>query len=202
MKPLHNSWRRAWGNLQLAPPDGLIDKLLAAYMEAQRHYHCLQHLQECLSHFEGAAHLAAHPGEVELALWFHDAIYDVKGKTNELQSAQWASSELAAAGASPSVIQRVHELIMATRHDASPTDSEPDQQLLVDIDLAILGAAPERFQEYTQQVRAEYSWVPGLIYRINRARILKGFLKRPSIYGTRFFRDRFEAQARDNLRKR
>jgi predicted metal-dependent HD superfamily phosphohydrolase len=86
---------------------------------------------------------------------------------------------------------------MATRHDATPTDS--DEQLLVDIDLSILGANRERFAEYDRQVRAEYSWVPGFIYNMKRKGVLKAFLARPSIYNTSYFRERYEQQARINL---
>ncbi|MGA4323291.1 N-methyl-D-aspartate receptor NMDAR2C subunit [Ectopseudomonas hydrolytica] len=197
MSTLDTSWLRAWSELGLAPPAGLFEQLIAAYQEPQRHYHSLQHLIECLTHFEHAHHLAEHPGEVAVALWFHDAIYDVRGKTNERQSADWAIRTLAACKADQATLERVEQLILATKHDATPI--RPDEQLLVDIDLAILGARPQRFAEYDQQVRAEYSWVPGLLYRMKRRSVLKSFLARPSIYSTSYFRERNESQARVNL---
>lgn len=92
---------------------------------------------------------------------------------------------------------RVLALIMATCHDAEPTD--PDARLLVDIDLAILGAAPARFAEYDAQVRTEYRWVPGWLYRRKRKQVLAGFLARLAIYGTDRFRARLEERARENL---
>lgn len=92
---------------------------------------------------------------------------------------------------------RVRALIMATCHDAVPDDD--DARLLVDIDLAILGAEPTRFAEYDQQVPAEYRWVPGWLYRRKRKEVLAGFLARPAIYGTERFRERLEARARQNL---
>jgi predicted metal-dependent HD superfamily phosphohydrolase len=141
--------------------------------------------------------LARHPGEVELALWFHDAVYDPKGQDNEARSADWATEALAQTGASGEVQQRVRALIMATCHDAEPDGD--DARLLVDIDLAILGAEPPRFAEYDQQVRAEYRWVPGWLYRRKRKEVLAGFLARPAIYGTERFRERLEARARENL---
>lgn len=197
MNVLDRSWNRAWSELGLAPPSGLFEQLIAAYQEPQRHYHSLQHLSECLTHFEHAQQLAEHPGEVAVALWFHDAIYDVRGKINERQSADWAIHALAASKADQATLERVEQLILATKHDATPV--RPDEQLLVDIDLAILGAAPQRFAEYDQQVRAEYGWVPGLLYRMKRRSVLDSFLARPSIYSTSYFRERHEAQARVNL---
>ena len=196
---LQASWQRAWASLQLTPESGLLQQLLNAYSEPQRHYHTLQHLGECLSHFESVRDLAQHPGEVGIALWLHDAVYDVKGKDNELRSAQWAVSALQHSGASEAVCQRVHDLIMATCHTATPV--EADAQLLVDIDLAILGASPVRFAEYDQQVRAEYRWVPSLIYGFKRKQVLQSFLQRPQIYATAFFHEQLEPQARENLRQ-
>lgn len=184
-------------DLDLQPPSELLDRLTAAYKEPQRHYHSRQHLAECLAHFDRVRDQAMKPGELALALWFHDAIYDVQGKTNEQQSAEWAVNALSAAGAVPASQDRVWQLIMATKHDAEA--AEPDQQLLVDIDLAILGAAPERFAEYDRQVRAEYSWVPSPVYTMKRKAVLKSFLDRQHIYSTQHFRERYEAQARSNL---
>ena len=40
--------------------------------------------------------------------------------------------------------------------------------MLIDIDLSILGAPPARFAEYEQQIRAEYAWVPGILFRPKR----------------------------------
>ena len=166
--------------------------------ERHRRYHTAQHLGECLELCQETHTVARRPGEVAVALWFHDAIYDPHRHDNEAQSAEWARrvvSQSAASGAAG----RIHDLIMATRHDATPID--PDAQLLVDIDLAILGAAPERFDEYEGQVREEYGWVPGILFRNTRRRILEGFLARPRIYATDYFRDRREEAARANLRR-
>ncbi len=193
------SWQRAWDHLALQAPAGLFEQLMAAYSEPQRHYHTLQHLAECLHHFESVISLAKAPGEVEIALWFHDAIYDVRGKENERRSADWAVKVLSENGATAQMCERVDALIMATLHDVMPADL--DQQLLVDIDLAILGASPQRFEEYDGQVRAEYSWVLGFVYKMKRKMVLKGFLSRPVIFHTDVFRVKYEQLARFNLQR-
>lgn len=197
MSIFEKSWARAWSGPGLLPDANLFEMLMAAYAEPQRHYHSLQHLRECLVHIEQVHELAEHPEEVEIALWFHDAVYDVRGATNERQSADWAVRALVAGNASQSTQKRVEQLVMATRHDAAPLDI--DERLLVDIDLSILGAAPKRFAEYDGQIRAEYSWVPEAIYLTKRREVLSSFLARPSIYSTAHFRQRCEAQARINL---
>jgi predicted metal-dependent HD superfamily phosphohydrolase len=88
---------------------------------------------------------------------------------------------------------------MATRHTAVPGGT--DAGILVDIDLSILGAAPERFDQYERQVREEYAWVPDFLFRRERKAILKEFLARPRIFSTTHFRDRYEQQARSNIER-
>ncbi len=196
-KDLRLSWNRCWSGIG-ASGDGevLRHDLITAWNEPQRKYHTEQHLCECLALFEEFQHLAANPHKVELAIWFHDAVYDVKAKDNELKSAEWARTALEEAGVSKEKSQRVYELIMASEHSAMDT---LDTRLLVDIDLAILGSSPKRFAEYDGQVRAEYSYVPGFLYRRKRKQILQSFLKRNSIYQTPDLKLRFELQARRNL---
>ena len=67
-----------------------FDALLAAYSEKHRHYHTIKHIDHCLRELDGAKSLAHDPAEVELALWFHDAIYDPHSSKNEERSADWA----------------------------------------------------------------------------------------------------------------
>jgi predicted metal-dependent HD superfamily phosphohydrolase len=139
------------------------------------------------------------PGAVQLALWFHDAIYDTHRSSNEEESARWACETLAAAGAEPAMKDRVRSFILATKHDAAPV--APDARLTVDIDLSILGAPVARFDEYESQIRREYAWVPERVYAAERAKILRGFLARAAIYGTAFFANALEGQARSNLER-
>jgi predicted metal-dependent HD superfamily phosphohydrolase len=194
------SWQRAWTGIgAMGESAALFAQLKTAYAEPQRHYHTLQHLGECLAAFDDAQDLAEHPHEVEMALWFHDAIYDVKGSANEQRSADWARDALLAASVASTSAQQVHDLVMATRHTAVPQGR--DEQLLIDIDLSILGAERARFDEYEQQIRKEYSYVPGFLFRRKRKEILKGFLDRPAIYSTPHFHGALEARARDNLRR-
>jgi len=191
-------WTEDWNCLGLNADAACLDRLLGSHAGPGRHYHTLQHLSECLTLFAEFAHLAERPGEVAIALWFHDAIYVPRAPDNEARSAAWAAEALRAACADQSVIARVEALIMATAgHDAH---GNQDAHLVIDIDLAILGATPARFAEYEQQVRAEYAAVPLEVYQQKRAELLASFLARPAIYGTPELHARLEAQARINLR--
>jgi predicted metal-dependent HD superfamily phosphohydrolase len=195
-----DQWRQMWAALgATAADETLLRDLITRYSEPHRHYHTMQHLNECFGKLEELRPLAHKSAEIELALWFHDAIYDTRRKDNEEKSAQWAQSSVLAAGLPALVGHRVYELVMVTRHNAVPADV--DQQILVDVDLSILGAGPDRFDEYEQQIRQEYSWVPGLIFRRERRKILEDFLKRETIFQTKRFVDAYEMQARANLRR-
>ena len=192
-------WERAWDQAGGSPREGLLDELIARHAEPDRAYHTMRHVEECLAAFEPVTHQAERPAEIELAIWFHDAVYDTKAHDNEAQSAALAARELLAGGADAAAAARVERLILATRHDGIPEDV--DARLLVDVDLAILGAEAERFAEYEAQVREEYAWVPEAAFRLGRARLLRSLLDRPSLYGTAWFRDRLEAAARRNLER-
>ena len=190
-------WHDTWRDLRMPVPDAVLPALLARWAEPHRCYHTLQHLRECLELLAAHGALAERPGEVGIALWFHDAVYDTARHDNEAASADWARRVLRGAGAAAEVTERVDALILATRHSQVPVT--PDERLLVDIDLAILGAAPGRFEEYERQIRDEYAFVPEDVFRDRRAGILRGFLARPALYCTAALAARFEAPARANL---
>ncbi|MEJ8851939.1 N-methyl-D-aspartate receptor NMDAR2C subunit [Variovorax rhizosphaerae] len=199
--PLHDLWSDALARVGVAETpfaEQLFSELTARYREAHRGYHTLQHLAECLSLLQLHIDEAERPGEVALALWFHDAIYDVPGHENEEKSADWARDALIAAGLSAEAAQRVHALVMGTRHSAIPDGN--DACLLVDIDLAILGAPGERFAEYERQIRMEYAHVPPEIFEPQRREFLSQFLAREPLFQTSTIRAAREAQARINLR--
>jgi len=197
-RPLEEErWSAAWRELGLSPPAGLAEELAAAWQEKQRAYHTIEHLERGLALLAEFRQLAAKPAELDLAYYFHDAVYDPKRSDNEAKSAEMARRALLAAGASPALAARVAELVLATRHDAQPPDA--DAALLVDVDLAILGAGREDYDRYEQAVLSEYSFVPRFLFRRKRREILAAFLARPAIYLTPALRDRFEAAARENL---
>lgn len=170
-----------------------------AYADKRRAYHTARHIEECLSLFDSLRALCRSPDEVEFALWLHDVVYEPRHTDNEEKSADLALQWLTRCGFDPEAAERVRGLIMATRHAGEPRSR--DEELLTDIDLHVLGASPERFDEYEAQVRREYRWVPGPIFRRRRSEILRGFLARDPLYRTEECRARFEEPARANLRR-
>jgi len=173
------------------------DRLTDAYAEDHRHYHNQRHIAECLGEFDAARHLAGQAEAVELALWFHDAVYLTRAADNEERSAALAKQCLDEAGVSGLISNAVVELVMATKSHESGGNA--DAAVMIDIDLSILGQAEERFLEYESQIRKEYGWVPRIIFGPKRAEILEGFLRRDRIYRTDWFYDKYEEKARRNL---
>lgn len=194
MKVTLERWNALWQSLGVAAPVNWFERLKHSYSAPDRHYHNLQHLDECLTEWDAVRNRAQDPDAGELALWFHDAVYDSRASDNESRSADWADQCLAEAGLDrPSV----RNLILATRLHETHLDA--DAGWMVDVDLSILGREESRFWEYERQIRAEYAWVPAEVFAAKRAEVLRRFLKRERLYATPEFSSRFEAQARQNL---
>jgi predicted metal-dependent HD superfamily phosphohydrolase len=174
-----------------------FDQLVRHYREPHRGYHNLDHIADCLRHFDTVRHLAPDPDAIEAALWFHDVIYDPRGSDNEGASASYSDGALARLGAGESMRVEVRRLVELTRHNGSPTDLAG--QLMVDTDLASLGASAAEFDENGRNIRREFAHVDDAAYQRARAEILRKFVARPRIYFTDVFYRRFEDAARINL---
>ncbi len=192
-------WNKLCDMLGIAPDSEEFTHLDTAYAEKQRAYHTARHINECLhkldwamsqQEFEGHAAVAA-------ALWYHDAVYEPTRHDNEAKSADWAIRFLQGAGVNQECCSLVHSLIMETSHGDSPEGET--HQLMVDIDLSILGSSPERFAKFEQEIRQEYSWVPLPVYQQRRTELLRFFLAKPRIYCLDIFHDSQEVQARHNI---
>jgi predicted metal-dependent HD superfamily phosphohydrolase len=182
-----------------ADATALFSTLSRAWREPHRVYHTLDHLADCLTELDRVAVPVDSLAEVEAALWFHDAIYDTRRRDNEARSAAWAVEALGALGIAEQKTARIAEHVLATKHEGLPRSR--DAELVVDVDLSILGRAPDEFDAYEMRVRAEYGWVPEDEFRAGRAKILGALLARPILYRTAAFRERYERQARANLRR-
>ncbi len=184
---LLHCWRAA------APPgsDALARELLDRWREPHRHYHTLAHLAAMLA-------IVGQWPVVELAVWFHDAVYDPRATDNEEASAELAERSLPAVGAAPATVAEVARLVRLTAtHDSAPGDGAG--ALLCDADLSILAADPARYDAYAAAVRREYGHVPDEVFRIGRAEVLRHLLGLPVLYRVVPERAQWEVRARANL---
>jgi len=178
------------------------DELVRAYTAPDRHYHNLAHVDVMLGLARAHGSLLSDPEAVDAAIWFHDAIYDTRRPDNEARSAELAAERLGGL-ASSDRLGRIALMIRATAGHAMPEfadqGSRQDCALFLDMDLAILGSAPEEFAAYEAAVRREYAWVPEPLWIEGRRKVLESFLARPMIYASPQFQATHEAAARHNL---
>ncbi|WP_375436784.1 hypothetical protein [uncultured Hymenobacter sp.] len=180
--------------------EAAFQQLVAAYSASGRHYHTLRHVQVLLDAVQADAATLHDVEVVQLAVWFHDAVYNPLRDDNETRSAELASAFLAETVLAQSRQQRVVLLIERTKdHTQAQPDDDTDLQLFLDADLGILGAPEIEYWQYAQQVRQEYGLVPDFLYQRGRRRVLEKLLTMPALYRTAVYRTRLDAAARQNL---
>ena len=183
----------------------IFDRLVAAYCEPHRKYHTLEHILHCLRVFDGARDLTENQNAVEMAIWFHDFVYNTseeRAKFNEALSSAKAYSAARELGLSHIFGKEILCLILATKfHEPIKVCKPMDIKVLIDVDLSSLGKAWSEFQKDSRAVREEYGHVPEAVFREKRAEILQGFLSRPRIYFTDYFYEKYEKAAQENLKR-
>jgi len=172
--------------------DRTFEEVQTHYAGPGRFYHTLDHVQNVLHTVESLGSYTRLRNAVKLAAWLHDVIYDSRAFDNEERSADY--SERLCEKLSIPEGRLVAALIRKTKtHDA---EGDADAQVLIDADLAIMGASESAYRIYAEQIRREYAWVSEPEYRMGRRQVLKRFLTRPKIY---HFLHHLEATARRNI---
>ena len=180
-------------------PSGLSDdlraELLARWSEPHRRHHDVAHLQEVLDAIGELAGsgMSFDRDAVELAAWFHDAVYDIGRDDNEDRSAELARDRLADSAVRDEVVR----LVMLTKSHGVP-DDDVNGAVLSDADLSVLGATPQRYARYAQAVREEYASIPDDVFKPARARVL-GALLDGSLFHTAAGRELWDSAARRNV---
>jgi predicted metal-dependent HD superfamily phosphohydrolase len=191
---LRRSWHdllRAWA-VDSSRAEQTLEEVCQHYAGPGRFYHTLDHIENMLETVESLDSSLRSRNAVHLATWLHDVIYDSRASDNEERSADYAE-RLCERFSIPEG-SLVASLIRKTKtHDAG---EDPNSQVLLDADLAILGAAESVYRSYAENIRKEYAWVPEPAYREGRRRVLQNFLSRPRIY---HFLSHLEDAARRNL---
>ncbi|MGV0656561.1 hypothetical protein ABQE48_22135 [Mycolicibacterium thermoresistibile] len=175
--------------------EDLREDLLARWSESHRKHHTVAHLREVLE----AIGVLADDGlqfdreAVELAAWFHDAIYEIGAEDNEDRSAELARDLLA----SSPLCDEVARLVVVTKTHKADAD-DINAAVLSDADLSVLGSPAGRYRKYARAVREEYSAIPDEVFKPARIRVLTALLA-GSIFHTAPGQDRWEQQARQNV---
>lgn len=188
-------WERCHPGAEALAPASVYADMVARYGEPQRRYHTLDHVDDCLERFDHVRSLPLDPGAVELALWFHDVIFDAESRDNERLSAEYYLGR--AAGATPRFQRRVCSMILASNHAGATCHA--DLRYVLDIDLAGFGHPWPQFRRTTDLVRAEYPHQSDAEFATGMAGFLDALVKRDRIFRTDYFHDACEASARANI---
>ncbi|MGJ8591645.1 MAG: HD domain-containing protein [Aquaticitalea sp.] len=203
-----NDWlRNTWNQLTSSYSDdpSLIDRywneIESQYTSKNRHYHSLVHIFNMLKQAETYKDKFMDYDGVRFAIYYHDIIYQATNNNNEVKSAEFANKRLKSFNFDEKRTDVVEKLIISTKNHQLLLSENKDNSYFLDFDLAVLGTDWNSYQNYTQNIRKEYSIYPDFVYNKGRRKVLVHFLKRELLYFTDDYRNRFEKQARENLRK-
>lgn len=191
---LRRRWRTLVETLGIAGglADGAFEAIEQNYSEPGRVYHTLDHIGNVLDAVERLAGHSQNLGALKLAAWLHDVVYDSRASDNEERSATYAERLCQRLAIPDGPV--VASLILATKkHEPG---GAADAQILIDADLAVLGAGEAEYQTYAAQIREEYAWVPEPEFWAGRRAVLERFLLKPRIF--QYLTD-LEAPARRNI---
>jgi predicted metal-dependent HD superfamily phosphohydrolase len=174
----------------------LWEEIEASYNKGNRYYHNLRHLESLLLTLIPLRSQIHQWDAMIFALVYHDFVYDPLQSDNEDKSAAVARERLTEFKIPDDLIEKVCSIILKTKGHSISED--PDTNIFLDADLSILGADPETYRNYCEQIRGEYKLVPDFLYNRGRRRVLENFLNLPAVYKTSFFEE-LEQKARFNL---
>lgn len=174
------------------------ENLLARWSAPARRYHDAVHLGEVLDRLNGLPGGREVP--VRLAAWFHDAVYEPTAAAGASEQASAALLEELGpeCGFEPAVVTEAMRLVALTAgHEAHADDVAA--AALMDADLAILAADPDRYLDYAAGVRAEYAHILEDAFASGRTAVLQGLLEHDPLFVTTVGRSRWERAARANM---
>lgn len=190
---LHSTWTRCTGGADAGPVWQLIEH---RYTEPHRFYHNLDHIRHCLGELDTAGEVIEEFDATELAVWFHDIIYRYGASDNEDLSAD-IFRELAAPHMDADLVERVFELIIATKHTGKAQDL--GVAYMVDIDLSGFGLPWEGYLADSIALRKEAPEVSDEQYFAGKLRFLSELQSWPNLFQTEYFRERLESTAQANI---
>lgn len=166
------------------------------YSAGSRHYHNLEHLAYMFRWLATVKSEVKNLDAMLFAIYYHDSIYNTTRSDNEHQSALYFKKMISKT--SFEAITEVMDLIAATKEHMQSDDT--DTNILLDLDLAVLGEKPENYLIYAKAIRKEYYIYPDFMYRKGRKKVLMNMLNLEAIYNTDFFKTLLETTAIENLK--
>ncbi len=182
--------------------NNLYTSLRSWYQSSGRYYHNWQHIVSLLTLLDEVQDYLKNPDAVQLAIYYHDAIYDPLASDNEVKSAELLNDELAGVF-EKSLLEYAAKLILTTTKHRLPAEEgasfTTDCAYFLDMDISILGADLKSYDKYEEGIAKEYSMIPPEVFKPARQAVMRRFLEREHIFYTSYFRDQFENAARLNI---
>jgi predicted metal-dependent HD superfamily phosphohydrolase len=183
----------------------ITDCLNSFYSQSHRYYHNTNHILDLYYKYENyeqqylksqiLSDTELHIVMV-LSILFHDVVYNTQfiPRENELLSAKMARDFIDNPILRNFLLNKfeidfnkialikhyVSNIIMSTvKHSCDENFIEPNVvNFFIDLDLSILGDCPEKYEEYSENIRKEYSFVPDDVFCQGRLNIVDNFLKK------------------------
>jgi predicted metal-dependent HD superfamily phosphohydrolase len=186
----------AWATLAGDSPTSRTEwaALVAAWSEPHRRYHDLGHLAAVLGLVGELGGAAADPDAVQLAAWYHDAVYDPERTDNEQVSAERARAGLRGLVPDERIDEVARLVLLTAGHDPEPDDA--NGAVLSDADLAVLAGPPDTYAAYASAVRAEYGHLSDAEFTAGRIAVLERLLALPTLYRLPAVTDEWTPRAR------
>lgn len=193
---LLNRWIKLFPSASVDRSLQIFDKLWQLYAQPTRRYHTITHIAASLAtldtYFPNADRV------VELAIWFHDAIYIAGDPDNEQLSGIFSELCMTYLHEPQAVRNEVRQMIGCTKHHLGKTLNE---KILCDIDLEPLSLSSNEYNHNTTKLRYEYRAYGDTIWHAGRLSFIDRLLERRAIFQTDGMHEWFEAKARDNLKR-
>ncbi|WP_343565348.1 hypothetical protein [Sphingobacterium sp.] len=173
------------------------NEIIASYSDQRRSYHTLIHLQHFSDQLNLCKDQLSDYPTAYLAMIYHDIVYFTMDGTNEEKSAIVAAGHLNRLHYPADLISLCSEMILATKTHAG--NSSSDINYFIDADMSILGADEGSYAKYAAGIRKEYG--DSIYFDRGRKQILQHFLNMERIFKTDLFFDKYEQQARINIRR-
>ncbi|MBI3230262.1 MAG: pantetheine-phosphate adenylyltransferase [Burkholderiales bacterium] len=214
---LRKEWMGLWNYPELSEPARAHCEHYFALLTQEngyggpnRHYHNCDHLVHGLTEIRAwAANTDASPAAIaslKKAFWFHDAVYhqnDPRISDEEASAQFWLDAQLQQkCGLAED--DAVAQLIRVTDHFQESQIDHPLKNVMLGVDLAILGQDDDIYDIYAKAIRAEYSQVAQAEYRSKRGAAMRHLQQKAEskmLFTHPYFADHYNARAIQNMQR-
>lgn len=189
--------------------------LLGHYGEEQRAYHNEIHIAEMFSLLDMIQNKASEPRNIQHAILWHDASYRTQDENgaylpdsinvnNSVKALRYHANDKFSAidlDATAAIIQATDGHRLPINDKGYYPGFKNDVGLFLDLDLFQFAKPWNEFEQNSQDIRQEFSWVEDKRFYLARASILETFAARETLYHVVPMRKQWEKQARSNLNR-